>query len=189
MIALLLSLSLPAAAWTAMGERDGCVYSKQDEGDVIALRAECTWELSADKVKKKLADWSVHDDVFESVAESRVLGSLQGGAGKVYQRHQASGISDREIVMDVTEAAIEGGWRWTHKRSADQSQVTGEHVLVGRDDGLWELKPTASGGCTVTYELRYDPAGSVPGFMVKWFQGSGFRDMLLQLKTASAAGG
>ncbi|MCK6503873.1 hypothetical protein L6R53_10815 [Myxococcota bacterium] len=188
MLPLLLSLSLPAAAWTAMGERDGCVYSKQDEGAVIALRAECTWDLPAERVRAKLADWSVHDDVFESVAESRVLGSLQGGAGKVYQRHQASGISDREIVMDVKELVIDGGWRWTHSKSADQSQVTGQHVLVGRDDGLWELKPTANGGSFVVYELRYDPAGSVPGFMVKWFQGSGFRDMLLQLRTAAAAG-
>ena len=183
MLALLLALHLPAhAAWTDMGSRDGCTFSKQDEGDVVALRASCTWELPAEKVKKKLADWTTHDEIYTSVAVSTVLGSLSGGKGRVYQVHQASGISDREIVMDVSETVIDGGWRWTHNKSADQSGLQGDKVQVGRDDGLWELKATANGGCTVLYELRYDPAGSVPGFMVKWFQGSGFKDMMGELR-------
>lgn len=186
MSTLLLVLSFPAlAAWSSMGERDGCRYSKQTEGDLTALRAECAWDLPADKVIAAFGDWNRHASIFSSVSESRVLGSLQDGNGQVLQIHQASGISDREVVLDVSSAAIEGGRRWTHKKAASQAGVSGDNVEVGRDDGLWEIRSTADGGCAILYELRYDPAGSVPGMMVRWFQGSGFKDMLTQLKAAS----
>lgn len=187
MTGLLLALSLtgPAHAWTELGEKHGCAFSKQDEGDIVAMRAQCSWDIPADKVHAWMNDWDRHDQLFGSVAESSVLGTLQDGKGKVLQVHQASGISDREVVMDVDRQAIDGGFRYTHTKSADQSAASGERVEVGRDDGLWEVKSTASGGCTVLYELRYDPAGKVPGFMVKWFQGSGFKTMLEELKTSS----
>jgi len=71
---------------------------------------------------------------------------------------------------------------WASATALAQTGVSEKRVNVGRDDGLWEVRATADGGCTVHYELRYDPAGSVPGFMVKWFQGSGFKDMLSQLR-------
>lgn len=181
LLAVSLTASLPAAAWSDMGSKHGCDFAKQDEGEVVALRALCTWDLPADKVIAVLSNWDVHDQVFSSVASSDVLGSLKGGKGKVLQVHQASGISDREVVMDVDAQAIDGGQRFTHTKSADQSAVSGDNVMVGRDDGLWEVKSTGS-GCTVRYELRYDPAGSVPGFMVKWFQGSGFKVMLEEVQ-------
>ncbi|MCB9778936.1 MAG: hypothetical protein H6742_10265 [Alphaproteobacteria bacterium] len=189
MTGLLLALTLasPAHAWTDLGEKNGCAFSKQEEGDIVAMRAQCTWDLPADKVIAWMGDWNKHGELFGSVASSKVLGSLQGGKGKVMQVHQASGISDREVVMDVDREDIPGGIRITHSKSADQSALSGERVEVGRDDGLWEIVSTADGGCTVLYELRYDPAGKVPGFMVKWFQGSGFKTMLDELKAKASS--
>lgn len=187
MIALLLSLALPAqAAWSDIGSKYDCTFSKQDEGAVVALRAQCTWTVPYEKVEAVLADWESHDEVFASVASSKLLAPLQGGKGRVHQVHQASGISDREVVMDVAEVAVDGGKRWTHNKAADQSALSGENVEVGRDDGLWELKRTDT-GCTLLYELRYDAAGSVPGFMVKWFQGSGFKEMLGEVRAYALA--
>lgn len=184
---LLLAFSLPAfAAWSSIGERDGCRYTKQAEGELTALRAECTWDIPADKVITTFGDWNRHAAIFSSVAQSRVLGTLSDGNGQVLQVHQASGIADREVVLDVRSTPIEGGRRWTHTKAASQAGVSGDNVEVGKDDGLWEIRATADGGCTILYELRYDPAGSVPALMVRWFQGSGFKDMLLQLKVASA---
>ncbi len=186
MSTLLLALSLPAlAAWSPIGERDGCRYSKQAEGELTALRAECAWDLPADKVIATFGDWNRHAAIFSSVAQSRVLGSLQDGNGQVLQVHQASGISDREVVLQVSSSAIEGGRRWTHTKAASQAAASGDNVEVGVDDGLWEIRATPQGGCTILYELRYDPAGSVPSLMVRWFQGSGFKDMLAQLKAAA----
>ncbi|NOY26387.1 MAG: hypothetical protein GXP62_10990 [Oligoflexia bacterium] len=184
---LLLALASPAhAEWSSMGEKDGCVFSKQEEDDIVALRGLCTWAVPADQVIAKLSNWNNHDEIFPTVAQSTVLGTLVDGKGKVSQVHQAAGISDREVVLDVTAQTIDGGLRLTHTKSADQSAVSGKRVMVGRDDGLWEIK-SAPGGCTVLYELRYDPAGSVPGFIVKWFQGSGFKDLLGSLKDAVGA--
>lgn len=186
MLPLLLVASLPAlAGWTPTGSKYGCEFSKQDEGEVVALRAECTWDLTADRVIAVIGDWNRHAEVFESVTKSTVLGGWSGGKARVLQNHQASGISDREVVLDVTVEDIDGGKRWRHTKSADQHELSGDKVEVGRDDGLWEVKASPDGGCTVLYELRYDPAGSVPGFIVKAFQGSGFKDMLLQVRTAA----
>ena len=35
----------------------------------------------------------------------------------------------------------------------------------------------------MVYELRYDPGGSVPGFVVRWFQGSGVRTLVGELRS------
>lgn len=187
MIALLLSVVSAQAAWTSIGERDGCRFSRQEEGAVTALRAECSWEIPAERVIATFGDWNRHASIFGSVAESRVLGTLSDGNGRVLQVHRAPGIADREVVLDVRSQAIDGGRRWTHAKAASQSAASGQRVEVGRDDGLWEIRATADGGCAILYELRYDPAGSVPSMLVRWFQGSGFKDMLSELKKASSS--
>ena len=180
---LAFALSLPAqAAWSDLGSKHDCVFSKQEEGEVTALRALCTWNLPVDKVSAVVANWAVHDDVFGTVASSELVGALSGGKGRVHQVHEVSGMTDREIFMDVSMSPIDGGTRYTHAKAANQAGLDPERVEVGRDDGLWEVKATADGGCTVLYELRYDPAGSVPGFLIKWFQGSGFKDMMGELR-------
>ena len=47
------------------------------------------------------------------------------------------------------------------------------NVVPGKDNGKWELSPEGS-GAKVIYELHYEPSGSVPGFVVRAFQTSGF---------------
>jgi len=181
--ALLLSVAPAHADWTSTGSKYDCTFAKQDEGSVVALKADCTWPEPASKVEAVLGDWNKHGDVFDSVVSSQVVGTLVNGKGRVHQVHQASGITDREIFMDVASEPIDGGMRFTNTKSADQTGISPKRVEVGRDDGVWEVKATPSGGCKVHYELRYDPAGSVPGFIVHAFQGAGFKDMMDNLRT------
>jgi hypothetical protein len=47
------------------------------------------------------------------------------------------------------------------------------NVSPAQDSGKWELSPEGT-GATVIYELHYEPGGSVPGFVVRAFQTSGF---------------
>lgn len=187
---LLATLSPAEAAWTQTAEKHGCVFSKAPpEGEALPLRAECRWSIPPDKVAAQLRNWEGHDEVFSSVASSRVLGS-EGSARRVLQTHVASGISDRFVVLATTEQAIEGGQRFSFRLASDQAEARAQAEAEGGvvptlDTGTWEVRGDGSGGSVVTYELRYQAGGSVPGFMVRAFQGGGFQDMLAELKAAA----
>jgi hypothetical protein len=179
---MLLLSSLAFAGWTKNSEENGCVFYMGDrQGAYAPVRAECDWPIAPAKLQKILAVNNDHDDYFTSVAESNVIGPTAGGE-LVYQRHQASGISDREIMVVMGQEPIAGGVRYTWTKAPDQSKVTGQHVACVADTGKWEV--TASGsGSKVVYELFYDPGGSVPSFLVRWFQGAGTRALVGELRT------
>lgn len=171
--------SLAHAGWTATGTADGCTfYTGTPEGAVTPLRAECEWAIPADTLHRLLADFGAHDDYFTTVATSDVKGQVSGGL-LVHQLHVASGISDREVNLLFKTEDIAGGKRYSWTKASDQSGLSG--VVPGMDDGKWEVTATATGS-RVVHELRYDPGGSVPSFVVRWFQGSGFRQLVAELK-------
>lgn len=176
---LLLLTTLAHAAWTSTGTEGGCTfYAGPTEGTVTPLRAECRWDVPADELHRLLADFGAHDDYFASVAESTVVSPIAGGT-LVRQRHVASGISDRTCNLLFTTTDIAGGKRYAWSLTSDQSGLAG--VIPAKDDGKWEVVADGSGS-KVVYELRYDPGGSVPSFIVRWFQGSGFRTLVLELE-------
>lgn len=187
---LLAALSPAEAAWTTTAEKHGCVFSKAPpEGEALPLRAECRWSIPPEKLVALLRDWERHDDIFGSVASSRIVGS-EGSAKRVLQTHVASGISDRFVVLATTEQAVDGGQRFSFRLAKDQSEATAQAAAEGGvvpslDTGTWEVKSDGSGGSIVIHELRYQAGGSVPGFMVRAFQGGGFQDMLAELKAAA----
>ncbi len=180
---LLLLSSLASAGWTKNSDENDCVFYIGDRAGAYApVRAECNWPIPAAKLQKLVAKSGDHDDYFSAVAESTVLAPTTGG-NLVYQRHQASGISDREIVLVMGEEPIPGGTRYAWTRAADQSKITGKHVACLVDDGKWEVSDNGAGGSKVVYELMYDPGGTVPSFLVRWFQGSGTRTLVGELRT------
>lgn len=179
---LLLLVTSALAGWTKNAEENGCTfYIGELRGKYAPVRAECEWPIPAEKLQQLVAKNGDHDLYFSSVAESTVVGPAPGGGDLVYQRHQASGISDREIMVVMKAEPIDGGMRYSWTRAADQSRVTGEHVPCLVDDGKWEVSPSATGS-KVVYELYYDPGGSVPTFLVRWFQGSGTRTLVGELR-------
>jgi hypothetical protein len=181
---MILLVPMAFAGWTPNGTDGGCSYFLGDvEGKVQPVRAECDWPVAADEVERALVDPGAHDGLFSSVKESTVLGPGPNGKTLVYQVHVASGISDREVVLLFGQEALPGGVRYTWTRSPDQSRATGQLVPVAMDTGKWEVTSTAT-GAHVVYELRYDAGGSVPGFVVRWFQGSGVRALVGELRKA-----
>lgn len=178
---LLLLSSIALAGWTRTADENGCVFFTGDrQGAYAPVRAECEWPIAADKLQRILAVNNSHADYFASVSQSRVLGPTAGGE-LVYQVHEASGISDREIVLVMGQEPIPGGTRYTWIRADDQSKVTGKLVATPVDTGKWEVTTTPTGS-KVVYELLYDPGGSVPSFLVRSFQGSGTRTLVGELR-------
>lgn len=169
-----------ASNWKPVAEGDGCRFFVGDAVDGFSpVRAECDWDLPPEKVQRVLADLARHDDYFTSVKQAERLPS-----GRYRQIHQASGISDREIILDMGSEAIPGGTRYWWRKAADQSELTGNNVETTTNTGKWEVTAAAGGGTGshVVYELYYNPGGSVPSFLVRWFQTSGTQQLVGELK-------
>lgn len=179
---LLLALSsLALAAWTPNGTENGCTFFLgTPENGVQPVRAECDWPISADRLHRAVAATAEHDRYFATVAECDVLGPAPGGGELVRQVHEATGMSDREATLLFTQSPIAGGKRYGWALAAQQRPT--ERVPVKLDTGFWEISDNGKGGARVVYELRYDPGGSVPGFLVRWFQGSGVKQLVGELR-------
>jgi hypothetical protein len=166
------------AGWTIHSEADGCTfYVGAQEGDVAPVRAVCDWAIAPDRLHRALADMGRHDDYFSSVESSTVT-----GPGIAEQVHVASGISKRAVRIRYGQEAIAGGVRYAWDKAPDQSGMDAYGVIPSADRGSWEVTALPDGTSHVVYELRYGAGGSVPSFLVRWFQGSGTKALVLELK-------
>ena len=178
MTPLLLAMTA-SAGWTVSTTSNGCTFYVGDrQGAYAPVRAECDWEVAPSTVHGLLSKLTAHKDYFSSVSVSEKVGE-----GRYRQVHVASGISDRELIVDMGSEPIPGGTRYWWKKSADQTGVTGSGVEPNTNQGKWEVTDREGGGVHVVYELMYDPGGSVPGFLVRWFQTSGVELLVGELKT------
>jgi hypothetical protein len=185
---LLLGSALAAPPGFNVSKRDveGCtLYLGPAEADgVVPMRAECRWpDVSVEQFDRAYADWTRHDEIFSSIASSDLV-STNGATKTLRQTYTASGISDREMLIDGTRTEIDGGLRFEwHKHPGDQG-ITSGNVEALRSDGFWEVTAHPEGGVTAIHQLSYDPGGRVPGFLVRWFQTSGLAAIVGDLKAA-----
>ena len=165
-----------AGTWTETAQSDGCTfYTGPRSGNYSPVRVICEWDVPAETLHGLIAILDAHDQYFSSVSVAERLPS-----GRYRQVHQASGISDREVILEMGSALIEGGVRYWWHKADDQSELTGNNVETVVDTGKWEITANG-GGSRVVYELLYDPGGSVPSFVVRWFQTSGTQLLLHEL--------
>lgn len=151
---------------------------------VLEAQARCTWPIPAERLDALLAAWGDQARYFSNIAESTVL-EQEPDRMLVRQVHRASGISDREVIIECVTEAIPGGRRYRWRKAADQSKSSGRNVEVAVHEGYWEV--TGSGDDTVVeYHMRYLPGGSVPSFLVSMFLSSGMEGVLTDLKRAAS---
>ena len=81
------------------------------------------------------------------------------------------------------EEDIPGGKRFTWTKAPDQGTNSGAGVEIALNTGKWEVTKNTDGGSRVIYELRYLPGGRVPGFLVRWFQGTGMKLFVGELRS------
>lgn len=172
--AITMAFAAPAG-WEKFDSQSGCDYyrSPKTESGYPTLRAECVWDdVTPATLDTILTDLGGHNKVHSSIAEATVVSTDSKGS-VVYQRHVASGISDREANLLYTRAVVGDTITHAWKMTAAQPTPKDGNVVPGKDNGKWELSPSGS-GAKVIYELHYEPSGSVPGFVVRAFQTSGF---------------
>lgn len=152
---------------------------------VVPMRAECYWkDVSIDKFKVGMADWNKHDEAFTAVVESKVQRTA-GDKSLVFQKHQSSGISDREVLIWMWHEVADGYDRYAWNTAVSEALTPASgNVRCARSEGYWQAKADPSGGVRVVHVLSYDPGGSVPGFLVRWFQTSGLATNASELHQA-----
>jgi hypothetical protein len=161
---------------------DGCELTEvpAQDGEVM-VRAVCRWDdVPAERLHALLRDPSIHGQYFSNLGESTIVAE-RGDVLLVHQLHQASGMSDREIVVEWRVEPVHGGYKYHWQKSSDQSANSGKNVEVEVSTGYWEVVDEGN-GAQLRYEVRYLPGGNIPAFLVRMFQSSGMRAVLVELR-------
>lgn len=190
-VAMALSAALAAPpGYTVSTSAAGCDLSlgPADAQGVVPMRAECHWpELTPAQFKAVMGRFEGHDEIWSSVASATTV-RTEGGRTLSRQVHLSKGISNREVMLWLESADVAGGWRFSWKKASESFALTDGHVLPSRDEGFCEGTAHPKGGLAVVYQLAYDPGGSVPGFLVRWFQTSGLEAIVTEMRAAVKAG-
>jgi len=193
MLTLLLATALaavPPNARLTASENDCTFYAlPANANGVEAVHVDCEWpELTVVTLDALLKKWEAHASYFSAVAKAETL-ETKGEVSRVHQRHVASGISDREVTLDMWRETVEKGYRYAWKNSGSQEPLWDKSsVACPQDEGAWTVVALPRGGVRINYDLLYEPGGWVPGFVVRWFQTSGIVTMLDELRTRANAG-
>jgi len=181
-LACLLATSAVAEERKVVANRADCAISvgPKDAAGLVLAMADCTWPIAPAKVIAAVRAIEKHDDYLKSVSESTILAD-----GRVLQIHQASGISDRQITLSVTNKDLpDGGFKTSWTRAGTQEALREDMVDAPVDDGSWEVHPDGAGS-KVIYSLRYDAGGKVPNWLVQSFQKTGIADIVEQMRAAA----
>ena len=151
---------------------------------VVPVYADCTWpEIAPAKLHAKLSSWEGHAAIFTTVASSKIV-KTEGSRSLVRQVHELSGVSNREVEIWMEKVPSGTGFEYRWTSPGPLATVAQGNVPTAQQDGYWKVTDAEGGGSHVEYLLTYDPGGSVPGFLVRWFQGSGTEASTLDLRTA-----
>lgn len=149
---------------------------------VVPVYATCDWtDVAPAKLHAVLADWEQHDEVWSTVGTS-VTKKTEGSRSLVHQVHTLSGISNREVELWMEKKPVDKGFQYAWKSAAPVTPAKG-NVATTLSLGFWQVTE-GSQGSHVEYSLTYDPGGSVPGFLVRWFQASGTLTSTEELRAA-----
>lgn len=184
MLALFLISTLAHAGWEETGRKGGCVFYKSETVEPSGaqpLRAECDWPVEPKSLQHLLSRAADHDLYFTTITKCEEL-ARSGNTTTVWQLHENPGVTSREVVIDLTEEDIPGGKRFAWERAADQSHNSGQSVTVPLNTGKWEVTDKGDGTSHVVYELRYLAGGKLPAFLVRWFQGAGLQNVVLDMR-------
>jgi len=179
------ALAAPPGYTEAKRDNDCIIYKGPAESDgVIPIYTDCHWpEVSPEKLQQVQYDWAGHAKVFTTVRTS-VVKKTEGEKSLVHQVHALSGVSDREVEIWMWRQAVDGGFQYNWKSDGPMASPAKGNVATARHEGYWRITKHKDGGTRAEYMLIYDPGGSVPGFLIRWFQTSGTVTTTEELRAA-----
>jgi len=177
--------AVPAGYSEIKQAHDCTIYAGPKDADGVApVWVMCMWpEVDAGKLDGLLTNVDAHDTYFSAVGACDC--EPAEGVSLCHQRNVASGIDDREIDLlmsrTVSGETIYHGWR----PAPTQRGAADGNVQAVKSEGKWGVTPNPAGGSWVTYELYYNPGGSVPSWVIRWFQGSGIADLVGEMRAVA----
>jgi len=174
--------AVPAGYSEIKSANDCVIYAGPKDGAGVApVWALCTWpDVDAKKLDGLLSNVDAHDTYFSAVGACDCAPA--DGGSLCHQRNVASGIDDREIDLFMSRA-VSGEityHAWTP--APTQSGAADGNVQAVKSEGKWGITANPAGGSWVTYELYYNPGGSVPSWVIRWFQGAGIADLVGEMR-------
>lgn len=156
--------------WQWIAARDGIVIEGRpvEESSIHEVRATAHSRLPPGAIMATL--WT-HDEYVQFMPYLKRLDVLRddGVAKLVYEQISVPLAEDRDITVRVTRAfSPETG---IHEMASmavtdEGPPASDDHVRVRTSVGRWRLAPAAAGGTAVTYTIRTDVGGWLPGWIV-----------------------
>ena len=148
-----------------------------------AVWAEGELAASASDVQAVLTDVDVYRQWMPYVRESRTLEALPDGARLSYTKLDLPVVSSRDFVCHVVQEsklAEDGTGAFAQRWWAQPDAIPGRRdtVRLRLNEGSWRVEPRGEGKAYVIYKFTVDPAGSIPGFLIRMGQKTGVVDTL-----------
>ena len=160
--------------WEAVDQRDGITIERRTAGDPPAreLRLTARSEVPPARVMATLwkheeyADflpWVKHIDVVRDEGDQKVI----------YEQIRIPVVKDRDATIRIMRSFVPETGTWevaSHVISDDGPPERDDHVRVRAGDAQWRLVPAEGGGTALTYIVRTDLGGRMPGWIFDTIQ-------------------
>jgi hypothetical protein len=164
----------------------GCIIriGRADATGIQPLRAECHWaDAQVEAVRAIIGDWTKYEVLVDSMDDASCVGS-DGPRELIWQLVRPGwGLAPREVQVWFTADQLSVAWTTAKERFDPQPGS----IRMPRDEGEWRLAHASDGGVDLVQDLLVDPGGSVPRWVVNWFQTFGLSDELKRLHTLAVA--
>jgi len=191
---VLLSAS-PAVAeqpWRHLGERDGMTIDTRTDEDSgqREVRVATHDALPPDTILATL--WR-HEDYPKFVDFLQQVDVLRddGDSKLVYERIKVPLGRDRDTTLRITRTHEGDGWEIVSTAVPDEGPPPNPgYVRVRTSRSVWRLMPAPAGGTEVSYQIRTDAGGLLPGWIIARIQNTAaakfMRAVLERARSAAA---
>lgn len=156
--------------WQRVADQDGIVVESRttSEAGVREVRATAHSPLPPSAIMATI--WR-HDEYVQFVPYLKRLDVLRddGDSKLIYEQIRVPVAKDRDLTVRVTRtfSAATGTYEIASVAAPDEGPPpTDEYVRVRTSVAGWRLAPATEGGTAVTYTIRTDAGGLVPGWIV-----------------------
>ena len=156
-------------AWEAVDQRDGIAVERRTAGEPPAreLRLTTRSEVPPAGVMATLWKHEEYVDFLPWVKRVDVVRD-EGDAKVIYEQIRIPVVKDRDATIRITRSFVPETGSYevaSHVISDDGPPEREDHVRVRTGDAQWQLVPAEGGGTQLTYTVRTDLGGRMPGWI------------------------
>jgi ribosome-associated toxin RatA of RatAB toxin-antitoxin module len=156
--------------WQRWGERDGVAIDRRSVEGSSAPELRLTARSPVSPAAFMRTLWR-HEEYSKFLPHLKRLDVLRddGNTKLIYEQIHVPLVKDRDLTLRVTRSGSPAAGTYEIVSSAVPNEGPPEshdYVRVRSSLGRWRLAPVAGGGTAVTYTIRTDGGGRMPGWIV-----------------------